>query len=501
MSPVVEHLSITELAAPPDRARPGFDFPAPRHPAYLRQERTEDIESLLPLARSLVRRKYGRMALDVAPEDEILIITAPHQNPVVFEVMGRALREIGAKRVDQVSTADLGLPVQEYSAAEGWREITDRLRPMVEEGVEYNAAAAALKRYLDDRPGYTAVFAGQSGRRHWRRAASSRMRNNWLFATYEDFIGRANAFPDELWRQIDLSIVDEFANAAAVRITSPEGTDISWEVTEEQAALWVKGAFQSGHIMASTIQGIRFGHSVETFVEQARILFPTLNGVVAGTSNHTGYFPHVSVTVEGGMIAKIEGGGRYGELWREVVERYRDVQYPGFPYKGWHYFNDSSIGTNPKSARQIETLWKYNDSWTNLPERAQAGVIHFGFGAEHWDQTFLRYAKENHLPTMHFPHVHNIFATYSIKQRDTGEWKNIIDKGRLTILDDPSTIRHANSLGDTSLLQYDWIPALPGINYPGDYFKDYANEPVAWITRDQQGEFAQPPAQRTDNRA
>ena len=66
-------------------------------------------------------------------------------------------------------------------------------------------------------------------------------------------------------------------------------------------------------------------------MEQARNLFPTLNGVVAGTSNHTGYSPHVSVTVEGGMITKIEGGGRYGELWREVVERYRDVQYPGSP--------------------------------------------------------------------------------------------------------------------------------------------------------------------------
>src|ERR1700722_9870985 len=188
MSPVVEHLSIAELAVGPDKALPGFDFPAPRHPAYLRQERTEDVEALLPLARSLVRRKYGRAALDVAPEDEILIITAPHQNPVVFEVMGRALREIGAKRVDQVSTADLGLPVQEYSAAEGWREITDRLRPMVEEGVEFSVAASALQRHLDDRPGYTAVFAGEAGRRHWKRVASGRMRNNWLFSTYEDLI-------------------------------------------------------------------------------------------------------------------------------------------------------------------------------------------------------------------------------------------------------------------------------------------------------------------------
>ena len=195
------------------------------------------------------------------------------------------------------------------------------------------------------------------------------------------------------------------------------------------------------------------------------------------------------------MIADIEGGGRYGELWREVVERYRDTQYPGFPYRGWAYFNDCSIGTNPKSYRQIETLWNYNDSWTNLPERAQAGVIHFGFGAEHWDKTFLDYAKSNKLPTMHFPHVHNLFATYEIKQRDTGEWVKLIDKGRIAALDHPRVVRLASSLGGTGHLEYDWIPALPGINYPGDYHKDYANDPVAWIKRDQQGEFANPPAQ------
>jgi hypothetical protein len=189
------------------------------------------------------------------------------------------------------------------------------------------------------------------------------------------------------------------------------------------------------------------------------------------------------------MIARIEGGGHYGDLWREVVERYRDTQYPGFPYPGWAYFNDASIGTNPKSYRQIETLWKYNDSWTNLPERAQAGVIHFGFGAEHWDTTFLEYAKRNKLPTMHFPHVHNLFATYEIKQRSTGEWVKLIDKGRLTALDHPRVVRLANSLGGTHHLEYDWIPALPGINYPGDYARDYAPDPVAWIRREQTGEF------------
>ena len=483
-----------QLPTPPPTLN-GFDYPAPRYPAYLRQERMTTVEEMLPLARAHARRKYGRSALgNLEPGDEMLIITYPHQHELVYQALREAMLEAGASKVDRLDMTDLGMEVEEYSAADGWREITDRLPPMIESGVEFSVAADTLKRYLEDRPGYTGVLAGEAGRRHWKRAAGQRVRNNWTYSTYEDFISKANAYPDEVWRLIDLRVVEAFRNAAEVRITSPEGTDLRWTVTEEQAKLWEQGAWQSGHIIGSAIQGIRFGHPVQTFIAEAKTLMPTINGVVGGSSNHTGYFPHVQVHIENGMIREIVGGGKYGELWREVVERYKDVQYPGFPYKGWAYFNDASIGTNPKSYRQMETLWKYNDSWTNLPERAQAGVIHFGFGAEHWDKVFLDYAKENKLPTMHFPHVHNLFSTYEIQQRDTGEWVKLIDKGRLTALDDPDIVRLANTLGGPELLEYDWIPTLPGVNYPGDYLRDYANDPVPWIRRDQDGEFAGPQA-------
>ena len=312
-----------------------MQYPAPRFPAYLLQERTDDIEELMPIARSHVRRRYGRSALgDIRPGDELLIVTFPHQNEIVFEALRRALLETGVQKVDRIDVTDLGMEVREYSAADGWREITDRLPPMIEDGVEFNVAAAALKRFLDDRPGFTGVYAGEAGRSHWKRAAGKRIRNNWVYSTYEDFISRANGLPDEIWRTVDLMVVDAFRNASAVRITSPEGTDIGWDVTPEQAELWPQGAYISGHILGSTIQGIRFGHPAETFLREAKQLMPTLNGVIGGTSNHTGYYPHISVTVEGGMISRIEGGGRYGDLWREVVERYRDTQYPGFPYPG-----------------------------------------------------------------------------------------------------------------------------------------------------------------------
>jgi len=469
---------------------PDFKYPAPRYPAYLRQPRMTTVEEMMPLARAHARRRYGRAALgNIEPKDELLIITFPHQHELVFEALREAMLEAGAAKVDRLDVTDLGMEVDTYSAADGWREITDRLPPMIEDGVEFSVAAHALKRYLDDRPGYTGVLAGEAGRRHWKRAAGSRVRNNWVYSTYEDFISRANAYPDEIWKMVDLKVVEMFGDATEVHITSPEGTDLRWEVTEQQSKLWEQGAWQSGHIIGSAIQGIRFGHPVETFVREADTLMSTINGVVGGSSNHTGYFPHAQVHIERGQIKSIEGGGKYGELWREVMERYKDFHYPGFPWKGWHYFNDASIGTNPKSYRQIETLWNYTDSWTNLPERAQAGVIHFGFGAEHWDKTFLDFAKEHKLPTMHFPHVHNLFSTYSIRKRSTGEWVDVIKDGRLTALDDPEVVRLAYTLGGPELLEYDWVPALPGINYPGDYMKDYALDPVPWIKRDQAGEF------------
>src|SRR5258708_31510913 len=213
----------------------------------------------MPLARMLARRRYGRSALGpTVPGDRVLIVTYPHQNDLVFEVLRRAILEEGAESVDRIDVTDLGMDVVDYSAAEGWREITDRLPPMVESGVEFNVAAAALKRFLDDRPGFTGVYAGEAGRSHWRRAAGKKVRNNWVYATYEDFISRANGYPDEIWRLVDLKLVNAFRDAAAVRITSPEGTDIGWQVTPGQAALWPKGAYISAPILGSTIHGIRF---------------------------------------------------------------------------------------------------------------------------------------------------------------------------------------------------------------------------------------------------
>ena len=64
----------------------------------------------MPLARAHVRRRYGRSALgDVQPGDELLIVTFPHQNEIVFDALRRALLEIGVGKVDRIDVTDLGM--------------------------------------------------------------------------------------------------------------------------------------------------------------------------------------------------------------------------------------------------------------------------------------------------------------------------------------------------------------------------------------------------------
>ena len=49
---------------------------------------------------------------------------------------------------------------------------------------------------------------------------------------------------------------------------------------------------------------------------------------------------------------------------------------------------------------------------------------------------------------------------------------NIINKGHLTALDDPEIRSMAAKLGNADhILSEVWVPAIPGINFPGDYVR------------------------------
>ena len=199
---------------------------------------------------------------------------------------------------------------------------------------------------------------------------------------------------------------------------------------------------------------------------------------MAGTVNHSGFMPHIRVTVEEGRISQVEGGGEYGTA--EGSDRaVQGRPVPRLPQAGYHFLNDATIGSNVKCFPNAETLWSTGIPWTGLgAERYRAGVIHFGFGAEHEDPRFVEFGRSNAVPVKHMPHVHAYFPTYRIKDRATGDWFDVVRDGWLTVLDDPDVRALAASLGHAEdLLSYDWVPAIPGINYPGDYQRDYATRP------------------------
>ncbi len=165
------------------------------------------------------------------------------------------------------------------------------------------------------------------------------------------------------------------------------------------------------------------------------------------------------------------------------MDKYKDVHWPGYPDKGLFWFCDCALCTAVKSFRRTSDLFSSYWRIPNAAERYRAGIFHLGMCSRRHFREHRQYAKENNVPLGHI-HVHNYFATFEIKLRGTDYWYKIVDKGRLTIMSDPKIRALATKYGDPDeLLRYDWQPPLPGINCEGDYLKDYAADPAAYLKK------------------
>ena len=153
-----------------------------------------------------------------------------------------------------------------------------------------------------------------------------------------------------------------------------------------------------------------------------------------------------------------------------------DLVYPFHKpeHKGYWYLYEIAFGTHPKAFRNPQGL----DDGTVIPERLRSGVIHWGLGITlHHDpgvqaqsQKLLDFTKQYNMPRDHGFHTHTYFTTYKVHLRDADRWITLLDKGRMTSLDNPEVRALASRYGDPNeLLTEDWRPEIPGINAPGDY--------------------------------
>lgn len=491
----------------PTSAAPGY--PAPRFPKYLRTVTT--IEPLMPPARLAARQIAGRTPLGLVRSGEHLMLVVPdNQDPLILDAVKKALEERGVKVSTFKSHQMRGLTEQQSKenaeatkgnlvyGDHGWKEFVGG--PMERFLTPEQRKAAAVpppphKAKQGDLEGTVAhvaahrdidrVIYGAGGRPRQQRAFgrdAAKFLGNWTYVKQSDLLSKVPEFPGDVWKTIEEKILDSLPFIESVRMSDPEGTDVTWKVTEQEAEKWAKAALLQGHLFMYPLQGSR-GILEAAFDSQ---VFPDSSGVLAGCSNHTAYFPCLKAFIEHGQISRIEGGGRAGDLARTLLANpeLRNAMYPDAPRPGYWYWFEAALGTNPKYFRPIHELMNGGAGAINLFERNRSGVFHFGLGFESLDPDAKKYCEANNLPCDHDWHIHNYFITYAAKLRDENQTITIIDKGHLTQLDNAEVRALASRYGDPDLiLREEWIPGIPGINEPGDYQKDYAPDPWKWIKR------------------
>ena len=428
------------------------------------------VEDLLPYVESVARRPYGGIGLhvgwDLHAGERILVRTDSWYDPMCVEAVVRTLEKFGCDVT--VDHEDRGTPRR----LDGHEEVEIFLNLTREISLEWMDQWREIERSGK----YDKLLWGFGG----PVLSDSTLKVQRLpFMSKEMLATPANTIPLEVLRAIDEWTWDMFRQARRVRVTDPEGTDLTYtnhdeyfntdrtEINPELLDLWVPSnaslwrTYLPGHVPAKSI-------------------FPTTlddaEGVIAGTMNHIGPFPRISMSVERGMITEIREGGLFGDKLRALKEETDDVRYPGNPNPGLMNLWEVAVGTNPKVHRIREN---FLTGWNcGLFERMRSGVIHLGFGTV-ISTDLERQAAAEGKKVGHW-HVHLYFPTVRMEMADGSE-QLLIEDGRHKALDDERVREIAAKYGDPDvLLSEDWIPAVPGLNMDGDYFRDYASDPTDW---------------------
>lgn len=398
----------------------------------------------------------------VGPGDRVLIAVDSQYDHRIPEAIARALRDVRGARADIV-IVDIG-PDRPFDDLDEIRAIMRREhyreKPRRYEGVPWVEEMAVSQ-------GYDMLIHGRGG----GHAADPRVaRYEFIpWQVEEHFASAATIYPRQLHALINRKAWEPIwdrGRGRRVHLTDREGTDVTYTLHPdyyERTGTPFKSTPNWGHLMA---------HPLPPIVPQA-----DAEGVFAGTTNHFGRpFPKIRLTVGGGRLEQIEGGGGYGDSWRDLLEESRRISYPCFPGEGLFWLWEVAIGTNPKirRPRAIHLHSSGGSEW----ERRRSGVIHVGLGTS-WRSPYEEWAAEHRLPYGHL-HVHLLFPTLDVVT-GSDERLRVIENGRLTALNDPEVRRLAGSLGDPDvLLREDWIPPIPGLTTEGSY-EEYASDPVRWI--------------------
>ena len=494
---------------------------------------------LLEAARPAVRNSYGMGPLGKVGEGDTAHVFLPYvQDMDVWAVVKQAWAERGVKAIGvpvwevfDVSKAEYYDWVKDSMiyGSEDWKELglfDEAYMPYFPEDVQKEFgpppvilwarrpenvdpsmpdAGAALRTYMDKHPEIEHVVIYPAGWR-WPWDAivpkhSDKFLGNWLYEATSDLVNKSGEYPSDVWNLVEEHMLKPIEYVSGGTLTDPQGTAFRWENNPQQARkLQEYAQLATNHLQI-------YPNGWQT---------TKLEGVVRATANHIGFYPEMSVHLrDNGRVVRVEGGGRTGELLQMLLDhpKLKNAHFPSQEQPGYWYLMADGFGTNPKKARNMYTLISGSLFLPNLPERERAGVQHLSFTSptgpdlagysnkliaegkleealkNNTPFSFFRvdprdhkYALDNELPIGHTAHMHVYFPTVKYQLRDTGEWITVAEKGRINAFDNPEVRALAARYGDPDdIFSYDWIPGIPGINVPGDYERDYAPDPWAYV--------------------
>lgn len=444
---------------------------------------------------------------EVSEGDRVLVVVNPIYDREVIEAAATAIREEGAT-VDVVHLNEAEEPREIHPWFDEFPGVTFPDEPIDERFSDLEAGMTPDERFglgstVSLWPWAPYPHREPAEVEWWQKAAegydlllhglggpvprSTYRYERFPWREVDNLAGGAPTFPRDVWTLIDTKTAALVERAESIRLTDPEGTDLTW--TNYVA----NSRYAPSHV---------FAHP----------LIPTseadTSGVLKGTINHASAFPAIEVEIEQGKAAAVHGGGVFGDLWRESLEVMSEYDaeygelwnqsfdawkeqaddefdydfydadydyYDGSPGLFWLW--EAAIGTNPKALRPTRRPMDRN--MFPLSARLRAGVMHIGLGSANGMQGVEQRAAEMGLPWGHV-HVHLFFPTLEATMPD-GHTETIIENGYLTTLDDPDVRSLAAEHGDPDeILSIDWVPPVPGISVDGDY-DEYAADPLGWM--------------------
>src|SRR5213593_1733005 len=255
-----------------------------------------------------------------------------------------------------------------------------------------NAVGEGIKKYLTAHPEIRGVFWGQGGSTGLRRQLYP-MQDKFLGTFVTDNVytlqSQMSTYPGDVWQLAEEQLLEPLVYVDRMEAKDPEGLDLHADISDEMAQRWAAGAYQRGHLYMFPNQATgRFGYSFVNYPAfQAKWLprepIARIEGVLAGTQGHGGFFPRWEVYFKDGFISDVKGGGPQGEALKEFLHYpgLQELQFPFHDHPGYWYLYEIAFGSHPKGFRHPLPLLRTGNTSN---ERIRSGVIHWGLGIRVW---------------------------------------------------------------------------------------------------------------------